>query len=66
LDDSAFFERFVPYFDPHFGRPSIPIDTYLRLMYLRFRYRLGFETLCAEASPLVLRVDPDSAEEQGR
>jgi len=31
--------RFVAYFDPCFGRPSIPIETYLRLMHLRFRYR---------------------------
>ena len=50
LDDPAFFEPFVPYFDPRFGRPSIPIETYLRLMHLRFRYRLGFETLCAEVT----------------
>lgn len=40
----------VAYFDPRFGRPSIPIETYLRLMHLRFRYRLGFETLRAEVS----------------
>jgi len=50
LDDPVFFEPFVPYFDPRFGRPSIPIETYLRLMHLRFRYRLGFETLCKEVA----------------
>jgi IS5 family transposase len=50
LDDPVFFEPFVPYFDPLYGRPSIPIETYLRLMHLRFRYRLGFETLCAEVT----------------
>jgi len=50
LDDQVFFEPFVAYFDPRFGRPSIPIETYLRLMHLRFRYRLGFETLCAEVT----------------
>ena len=50
LDDPVFFEPFAPYFDPRFGRPSIPIETYLRLMHLRFRYRLGFETLCAEVT----------------
>ena len=50
LDDPVFFEPFVAYFDPRFGRPSIPIETYLRLMHLRFRYRLGFETLCAEVT----------------
>jgi IS5 family transposase len=50
LDDPVFFEPFVPYFDPQFGRPSIPIETYLRLMHLRFRYDMGFETLCAEVA----------------
>jgi len=50
LDDPVFFEPFGAYFDPEFGRPSIPIETYLRLMHLRFRYRLGFETLCAEVT----------------
>ena len=50
LDDPVFFEPFVPFFDPLIGRPSIPIETYLRMMVLRFRYRLGFETLCAEVT----------------
>jgi len=50
LDDPVFFEPFVPYFDPCYGRPSIPIETYLRLMHLRFRYDLGFETLCGEVT----------------
>lgn len=50
LDDPVFFEPFAPHFDPRYGRPSIPIETYLRLMHLRFRYRLGFETLCAEVT----------------
>ena len=50
LDDPAFFEPFVPYFSPLYGRPSTPIETYLRLMHLRYRYRLGFETLCAEVA----------------
>lgn len=50
LDDPVFFEPFRPFFDPRRGRPSIPIETYLRLMHLRFRYDLGFETLCAEVT----------------
>jgi len=50
LDDRVFFDPFVPYFDPVIGRPSIPMETYLRMMFLRFRYRLGFETLCAEVA----------------
>lgn len=48
LDDPVFFTPFEPYFDPRIGRPSIPMETYLRMMFLKFRYRLGFETLCRE------------------
>jgi transposase, IS5 family len=32
------------------GRPSVPIETYLRLMFLKYRYRLGFEPLCREVA----------------
>jgi IS5 family transposase len=48
LDDPAFFTPFVGFFDPRMGRPSTPMDTYLRLMFLKFRYRLGYESLCRE------------------
>ena len=50
LDDPVFFEPFEEFFDPEIGRPSIPMETYLRMMFLRFRYRLGFETLCGEVA----------------
>ena len=50
LDDPAFFAPFVPYFDPRIGRPSTPMEIYLRLMFLKFRYRLGYESLCREVS----------------
>jgi IS5 family transposase len=50
LDDPVFFEPFEEFFDPEIGRPSIPMEIYLRMMFLRFRYRLGFETLCAEVA----------------
>ena len=50
LDDPAFFAPFVPFFDPRMGRPSTPMETYLRLMFLKFRYRLGYESLCREVS----------------
>jgi IS5 family transposase len=50
LDDPAFFTPFVPFFDPRIGRPSTPMETYLRLMFLKFRYRLGYESLCREVS----------------
>jgi len=50
LDDPSFFDPFRCWFDPVWGRPSIPIETYLRLMFLKYRYRLGYETLCTEVS----------------
>ncbi len=50
LDDPRFFEPFRKHFHADFGRPSIPMETYLRLMFLKYRYRLGYETLCAEVS----------------
>src|SRR5215212_202330 len=50
LDDPVFFAPFVSFFDPGMGRPSTPMETYLRLMFLKFRYRLGFESLCREVS----------------
>src|SRR6202171_5153886 len=48
LDDPVFFAPFAAYFDARIGRPSIPAETYLRLMFLKFRYRLGYESLCRE------------------
>jgi IS5 family transposase len=50
LDDPAFWEPFRAHFDPIIGRPSIPIETYLRMMFLKFRYRLGYELLCREVA----------------
>ena len=34
LDDPVFFAPFVPFFDPRVGRPSTPMETYLRMMFL--------------------------------
>jgi IS5 family transposase len=50
LDDPVFFAPFAAYFDARIGRPSIPMETYLRLMFLMFRYRLGYESLCREVA----------------
>jgi transposase, IS5 family len=50
LDDPVFFAPFTPYFHPVLGRPSTPVECYLRLMFLKFRHGLGYETLCAEVS----------------
>ena len=50
LDDPAFLAPLAAHFDPRLGRPSIPLDTYLRMMFLKFRYRLGYELLCREVT----------------
>ena len=51
LDDPEFFEPFRVHFHQVLGRPSVPIETYLRLMFLKYRYRLGFEP-CAARWPI--------------
>ena len=48
LDDPRFFEPYRGFFHASLGRPSIPIEVYLRLMFLKYRYKLGFEPLCRE------------------
>jgi len=50
LDDPVFFQPYRAHFSAEFGRPSIPIETYLRMMFLKHRYRLGYETLCREVA----------------
>jgi IS5 family transposase len=50
LKDERLMEPFVRRFSQTQGRPGVPISTYLRLMYLKFRYKLGYETLVAEVS----------------
>ncbi len=50
LDDERFLAPFVARFACPIGRPTIPIETYLRLMYLKHRYGLGYETLVEEVS----------------
>jgi IS5 family transposase len=52
LDDPVFFVPFEPFFDPRVGRPSTPMETYLRLMFLKFRYRLGYESSRAGKSAI--------------
>jgi transposase, IS5 family len=48
LDDPWLFEPFRPFFSARHGRPSVPVECYVRLMFLKYRYRVGFETLCCE------------------
>jgi len=50
VDDPVFFEPYRRHFSAVLGRPSIPIETYLRMMFLKHRYGLGYETLCGEVA----------------
>jgi IS5 family transposase len=50
LDDEQFIAPWRVLFSARLGRPSVPIDTLLRLLYLKHRYGLGYETLCREVS----------------
>jgi IS5 family transposase len=50
LDDERFIDPWRTLFDKRLGRPSVPVDTLLRLLYLKHRYGLGYETLCREVS----------------
>ena len=50
LDDERFIAPWRRLFDRRLGRPSVPIDTLLRLLYLKHRYQLGYESLCREVS----------------
>lgn len=48
LDDERFFAPFKERFFTRMGRPTVPVATYLRMMYLKRRYDLGYETLVRE------------------
>ena len=50
LDEDRFLEPFRRRLTATTGRPTIPVETYLRLAYLKHRYDLGWETLCKEVS----------------
>ena len=50
LDDERFFAPFRQRFGTTMGRPTTAVATYLRLMYLKSRYQLGYEVLVKEVS----------------
>ena len=43
----------VPYFSVRRGRYTIAMETYLRMMYLKTKYQLGYESLVAEVTDSV-------------
>jgi IS5 family transposase len=50
LEDERFLAPFRTRLTATIGRPTIPIESYLRLMYLKHRYAIGYETLCREVA----------------
>jgi IS5 family transposase len=50
LDDDRFIAPWRTLFAARLGRPSVPVPTLLRLLYLKHRYQLGYETLCCEVA----------------
>jgi transposase, IS5 family len=50
LDDERFIVPWRAVFAERLGRPSVPVETLLRLLYLKHRYQLGYETLCREVA----------------
>ncbi|CAA7600888.1 Transposase InsH, N-terminal [Acididesulfobacillus acetoxydans] len=65
LDDERFMEPFLSHWNIRIGRPTVPVETYLRLMFLKFCYGFGYETLVSEVSDSIkwrrfCRVDLDA------
>lgn len=50
LDTPQILAPYAERFNATMGRPTVPVETYLRLMYLKFRYQLGYETLVEEVN----------------
>jgi IS5 family transposase len=50
LNDERFMEPFLEHFNSSTGRPTVPVETYLRMMYLKHRHGIGYETLVKEIS----------------
>ena len=50
LDDDRFIAPWRGVFHARLGRPSVPVACLLRLLYLKHRYQLGYESLCREVA----------------
>lgn len=48
LSDECFLVPFQAKFGTKMGRPTTAVATYLRMMYLKYRYQLGYEVLVKE------------------
>jgi IS5 family transposase len=47
LNDERFFQPFLGHYHRRLGRPSVPAETYLRMMVLKHQYGLSDRLLCA-------------------
>ena len=54
LDDERFFAPFRERFGTRMGRPTTAVATYLRMMYLKRRYQMGYEVLVKEVSDSIV------------
>lgn len=54
LMEEKFVEPFIERFNITIGRGTVPIRPYIRLMYLKFRYQFGYETLVDEVSKNIM------------
>ena len=54
LDDDRFFAPFRERFGTCIGRPTTAVATYLRMMYLKRRYQLGYEMLVKEVKDSIM------------
>ena len=50
LDDDEFLEPFASRLESRIGRPTIPMERYLRLMVVKHRYGWGYEMLVQEVA----------------
>lgn len=42
LDDEVCMKSFLTRWNVKVGRPTVPVETYLRMMYLKTRYAFGY------------------------
>ena len=50
LASEDFIKPFLEEYPEDMGRPTLPVESYLRMMYLKYRYELGYESLVRAVS----------------
>lgn len=48
LSNDEFLKPFLKKYNTPIGRPTLPVEVYLRIMYLRYRSAMGYESLVKE------------------